>query len=64
MKKFKVAVFAHQTKRGWRYHAYTQWYNPQWPGCYMMDVTAANGSDAKKKAIALARKEGIPCPAP
>jgi len=49
--KIKVAVFAERKKRGngLKLNAYTMWYNPQWPGCNMVEVEAKNGTEAKKE---------------
>ena len=51
MKTFDVAVFVQRGKRGWKFDAYTRWFNPSWSGCNMVRVRAENGTAAKKMAI-------------
>lgn len=51
MSKIKVGVFPRQGEKKIRYMAYTRDYNPQWPGCCEHLVDAANGTEAKAKAI-------------
>ena len=53
---YRVGVFVHKKDNGrYTYSAYTQWYSPSWSNCREYDVEAANGSEAKKKALALAK---------
>lgn len=54
---FKVGTFRHERKSGSVYYmAYTRDYNPSWEGCREFAVQAVNGSEAKKRAIALRRQ--------
>lgn len=66
MKKFKVGVFREKKPDGsyYRYHAYTRTYkyhactlpyNQTHQGCIEIEIEAKNGTEAKKKAIALVR---------
>lgn len=55
MKKFKVGVFSEQGKRKMKYRAYTMWYSTDWQGCRTIEVNAENGTEAKKKAILMAK---------
>lgn len=51
MRIYTVGVFA-PIRRGERYYAYLQRYNPTWPGCCVHKVEAPNGTRAKIEAIA------------
>ncbi len=57
MKKFKVGVFTEQRTKSLGYMAYTVWYNPAWKGCRVIEVEAKNGTEAKKKAISIAKEQ-------
>lgn len=51
-KLIKVAVFVHASRTGRdAYMAYTRDYNPEWPGCNIIEVEAKNGDCAKRLAI-------------
>ena len=53
MKAIRVAVFTHDRPgRKPMITAYTYWYNPSWEGCCLHEVTAENGTQAKRMAIA------------
>jgi hypothetical protein len=52
-KQFIVGVFVERRKRGWRFSAYTRDYNPTWHGHNRVEVQAKNGTEAKRKAIAI-----------
>ena len=54
-RKVRVAVFPYRGKRGYRFNAYTRIYNPEWEGCNLVDVEAANGNEAKKLAVDIIR---------
>ena len=60
-REFKVGVFRHEPEgrqRKPKYAAYTVWYNPSWKGCCVHNVTAQNGAEAKRKAIAGCKDAG------
>ena len=48
----RVAVFVGRTSRGYIFTAYLRDYNATWSGCNVVEVSAQNGADAKKIAIA------------
>lgn len=50
--KFWVGVFAEKKRRGkgLKMRAYTRDFNVEWPGGNLVEVEAANGTQAKKKA--------------
>jgi len=56
---FKVGVFPRAGRRpgALLYSAYTTWYNSEWPGCCEHEVSAVNGTNAKKAAIAEHKSE-------
>lgn len=56
-KLFTVGIFPHQGKTKVKYMAYTRDYNPQWRGCCEHTVEAANGTEAKKRAIEAHKSE-------
>jgi hypothetical protein len=49
MKTFRIGTFAEGPAIS-KISAYTQWYNPTWPGCIEYDIEAANGNEAKRIA--------------
>lgn len=54
LKLIKVYTFYEERPgRVPRVSAYTMWVNPTWDGCKIIDVEAANGTEAKKIAIRL-----------
>ena len=57
MSLFKVGLFRRKGAKGVKYIAYTVWYDPDWNGCEVFEVEAPNGTQAKKRAIEMARAE-------
>jgi hypothetical protein len=61
-KQFRVGVFKEEREgRKPLYSAYTMWYDPEWKNCVgEYNVEAANGEEAKKIAIGLAKLKHNP----
>lgn len=57
LRAYKVGVFPEfREKTGkYRFSAYLRDYSPEWDGCIEVKVNAANGKEAKKKAIELVK---------
>lgn len=54
--KFKVGTFAGRSGRRILVDAYTNFYEPTWPGCIEYEIGATSADAAKRIAIRLRRE--------